>query len=73
MAGDGRQPAPQRQRDRPQRSAHRPGRFPLVVSALEDKAETKTMLPMIEAFMAAQKLPDVTAVADAGMISEANQ
>jgi hypothetical protein len=31
------------------------------------------MLPVIEKFMAAHKLPGVTVVADAGMISEANQ
>jgi transposase len=31
------------------------------------------MLPVIEAFMAAHRLPDVTVVADAGMISDANQ
>jgi hypothetical protein len=36
-------------------------------------AETKTMLPVIEEFMAAHGLPDVTMVADAGMVSEANQ
>ena len=48
--------------------------FPLMVSAFEgNKAETKTMLPVIEKCMAAHKLPDVTVVADAGMISEANQ
>jgi DDE family transposase len=48
--------------------------FPLMVSAFEgNKAETKTMLPVIEAFMTAHQLPDVTVVADAGMISEANQ
>jgi transposase len=48
--------------------------FPLMVSAFEgNKAETKTMLPVIEAFMAAHQLPDVTVVADAGMVSEANQ
>jgi hypothetical protein len=48
--------------------------FPLMVSAFEgNKAETKTMLPVIEAFMAAHHLPDVTVVADAGMVSEANQ
>jgi hypothetical protein len=48
--------------------------FPLMVSAFEgNKAETKTMLPVIQAFMAARGLPDVTVVADAGMISEANQ
>ena len=44
--------------------------FPLMVSAFEgNKAETKTMLPVIEAFMAAHQLPDVTVVADAGMVS----
>jgi hypothetical protein len=48
--------------------------FPLMVAAFEgNKAETKTMLPVIEKFMAAHRLPDVTVVADAGMISEANQ
>jgi hypothetical protein len=48
--------------------------FPLMVAAFEgNKAETKTMLPVIEAFMAAHDLPDVTVVADAGMVSEANQ
>ena len=31
------------------------------------------MLPVIEAFMAAHQLPDVTVVADAGMVCEANQ
>jgi Transposase DDE domain len=48
--------------------------FPLMVSAFEgNKAETKTMLPVIQAFMTAHQLPDVTVVADAGMVSEANQ
>jgi hypothetical protein len=48
--------------------------FPLMVSAFEgNKAGTKTMLPVIESFMAAHGLPNVTVVADAGMISEANQ
>jgi Transposase DDE domain len=48
--------------------------FPLMVSAFEgNKAETKTMLPVIEAFMIAHQLRDVTVVADAGMVSEANQ
>jgi len=48
--------------------------FPLMVSAFEgNKAETKTMLPVIEKFMAAHDLPDVTVGADPGMISEANQ
>jgi len=50
------------------------GGFPLMVSAFEgNKAETKTMLPVVQAFMAAHDLPDVTVVADAGMVSEANQ
>ncbi len=35
-------------------------------------AETKTMLPVIKAFMAAYSLPGVTVVADARMMSEAN-
>jgi hypothetical protein len=48
--------------------------FPLMVNAFEgNKAETKTMLPVIEAFMTAHQLEDVTVVADAGMISAANQ
>jgi transposase len=47
--------------------------FPLMVSAFEgNRAETKTMLPVIEQFMAAHDLPDVTVVADASMISDAN-
>ena len=48
--------------------------FPLMISAFEgNRAETKTMLPVITAFMAAHHLPDVTVVADAGMVSEANR
>ena len=48
--------------------------FPLMVSAFEgNRAETKTMLPVIESFMAAHQIPGVTIVADAGMVSEANQ
>ena len=48
--------------------------FPLTVEAFEgNKAETATMLPVINAFKAAHRLTDVTVVADAGMISEANQ
>ncbi|MDT5149898.1 MAG: hypothetical protein QOI01_1631, partial [Mycobacterium sp.] len=48
--------------------------FPLMVEAFEgNKAETTTMLPTIRSFMAAHDLPDVTVVADAGMISAANQ
>jgi transposase len=35
--------------------------FPLMVEAFEgNKAETKTMLPVIESFMAAHQLPEVT-------------
>ena len=48
--------------------------FPLSVAAFEgNKAETATMLPVIEAFKKAHQLTDVTVVADAGMISESNQ
>jgi hypothetical protein len=48
--------------------------FPLMVEAFEgNRAETTTMLPTITAFMAAHQLADVTVVADAGMISEANK
>jgi len=48
--------------------------FPLTVEAFEgNKAETATMLPVIKSFKAAHQLTDVTVVADAGMISEANQ
>src|SRR5271155_3967732 len=48
--------------------------FPLTVQAFEgNKAETATMLPVINAFKATHQLTDVTVVADAGMISEANQ
>jgi hypothetical protein len=48
--------------------------FPLMIEAFEgNKAETKTMLPVIGSFMAAHGLADVTVVADAGMISESNQ
>jgi hypothetical protein len=50
------------------------GGFPLMLSAFEgNMAETKTMLPVIEAFMTAHQLPGVTVVADAGMISETNR
>ena len=48
--------------------------FPLTVEAFEgSKAETATMLPVINAFKAAHRLTDVTVVADAGMISEATR
>jgi transposase len=47
--------------------------FALQMHAFEgNKAETKTILPVIEAFAAAHQLPQVTVVADAGMLSEAN-
>ena len=48
--------------------------FPLAVEAFEgNKAETATMLPVINAFKTAHDMTDMTVVADAGMISEANQ
>lgn len=48
--------------------------FPLMAHAFEgNTAETKTMVPVIEAFMTAYQLADVTVVADAGMISDANK
>jgi transposase len=48
--------------------------FPLTVAAFEgNKAETATMLPVINAFKTTHNLTDVTVVADAGMISAANQ
>jgi hypothetical protein len=48
--------------------------FPLTVAAFEDnRAETATMPPVINAFKTAYHLTDVTVVADAGMISGANQ
>lgn len=48
--------------------------FPLMVNAFEgNRAETATMLPVIETFMTAHQLTDVTVVADAGMISDANK
>ena len=48
--------------------------FPLAVEAFEgNKAETATMLAVINAFKTAHQLTDVTVVADAGMISQANR
>ena len=48
--------------------------FPLMIEAFEgNRAETATMIPTIEAFMHAYQLTDVTIVADAGMISQANR
>jgi len=50
------------------------GGFPLMVHAFEgNKAETTTMLPVLTAFLAEHDLPQVTVVADAGMVSEANK
>jgi hypothetical protein len=47
--------------------------FPLTVQAFEgNKAETRTILPVIQAFAAAHQISEVTVVADAGMLSEAN-
>jgi transposase len=44
-----------------------------MVHAFEgNKAETKTILPVIQAFAAAHHLPEVTVVGDAGMLSEVN-
>ena len=44
-----------------------------MVNAFEGhKAETKTILPVVQAFATAHQLPEVTLVADAGMLSEAN-
>jgi hypothetical protein len=48
--------------------------FPLAVEAFEgNKAETATMVPTLQAFMAAHRLTDITVVADAGMLSDANK
>jgi hypothetical protein len=44
--------------------------FPLAFDG--NTAETKTILPVIQAFAAAHQIPEVTVVADAGMLSEAN-
>lgn len=47
--------------------------FPLMVEAFEgNKAETATIIPSIQAFQAAHNLPQVTVVADARMLSDAN-
>jgi len=50
------------------------GGFPLMVHAFEgNRAETTTMLPVLRSFMDTHQLADVTVVADAGMVSEANK
>jgi len=47
--------------------------FPLGLHSFEgNKAETKTLLPVIEAFQAQHKLSNVTIVADAAMLSATN-
>lgn len=47
--------------------------FPLLVEAFEgNKAETTTLIPSITSLMAAHRLPEVTVVADAGMLSDSN-
>lgn len=46
---------------------------PLMVDAFEgNRAETRTMIPIIRAFVEAHGIAGVTVVADAGMLSEAN-
>lgn len=48
--------------------------FPLMVHAFEgNRAETTTMVPVLKAFLDAHRLCQVTVVADAGMVSEANK
>jgi len=48
--------------------------FPLQLHAFEgNKAETKTMLPVIDQFRADHPVADVTVVADAGMLSHENR
>lgn len=47
--------------------------FPLELHSFEgNKAETKTILPVMEAFKAHHNLTDITVVADAGMLSATN-
>lgn len=47
--------------------------FPLTLHSFEgNKAETKTILPVVTEFCATHNLHNVTIVADAGMMSEAN-
>ena len=46
---------------------------PLMVDAFEgNRAETRTMIPLIRSFVEAHGITGVTVVADAGMMSEAN-
>src|SRR5699024_1030073 len=47
--------------------------FPLEIGCFEgNKAETTTILPIIEAFQASHGLSDMVVVADAGMLSASN-
>jgi hypothetical protein len=47
--------------------------MPLMIDAFEgNRAETKTMIPLVQRFVAAHGIAGVTVVADAGMLSEAN-
>nr|BFF05836.1 IS1634-like element IS1549 family transposase [Brevibacterium otitidis]BFF07027.1 IS1634-like element IS1549 family transposase [Brevibacterium otitidis]BFF08183.1 IS1634-like element IS1549 family transposase [Brevibacterium otitidis] len=50
------------------------GGLPLSIGAFEgNRAETQTMLPMIQSLAQAYNLDDITVVADAGMFSAANK
>jgi Transposase DDE domain len=50
-----------------------PGGFPLEMHVFEgNKAETKTLIPVLEAFQARHGVTDLVVVADAGMLSAAN-
>jgi Transposase DDE domain len=47
--------------------------MPLMIDAFEgNRAETKTIIPLVQRFVAAHGIAGVTVVADAGMMSEAN-
>jgi transposase len=48
--------------------------FPLAISSFEgNKAETKTMLPILKEFRRRCKVEELTVVADAGMLSIENK
>lgn len=50
-----------------------PGGFPLAVHLFEgNKAETKTLIPVLQEFQNAHNVTDMIVVADAGMLSAAN-
>ena len=47
--------------------------MPLMIDAFEgNRAETKTIIPLVQRFVAAHGIAGVTVIADAGMLSEAN-